>query len=278
MVFPRNVYIGRDSKLEEARVRYIRMEVRGLKVACINKGRGVCNYMSTILDKTLPQSREMRWNQVNEILMATTSSTEEKWKDFRKKIFSYKKHQILPRTFHIPSCTSVRSELLKEGRDCGMWHNSPQTSEGITNMWKQIYSHILLKNKSSKIVLKLKFKIKILKKDNRIVVCRLNFSGQKFLLHERFRGVYICTHTHIVIDVQKNVFNSKVLSINTDFFVSVVGVFLLLFLNTPVNWMQTYHHIRKTFLSAILLGYLIYFCLTAMRKTTRTEPCVYCIY
>lgn len=33
--------------------------------------------------------------------MARTSSIEEKWKDLRKKIFSYKKHQILPRTFHI---------------------------------------------------------------------------------------------------------------------------------------------------------------------------------
>lgn len=94
------MYIERNNKLEEKRVKYTGMKVRGLKVAWIKKSR-VCKYMSTTLDKTLLLSREMRLHQVDEILMASTSSTEEKWKDLRKKIFSYKKHQILPRTFHI---------------------------------------------------------------------------------------------------------------------------------------------------------------------------------
>lgn len=73
------MYIGRDNKLEKVSVRYTRMEVRGLKVACINKGRGVCNYMSTVLDKHFPcPGKGDEINQVNEILMASTSSTEEK--------------------------------------------------------------------------------------------------------------------------------------------------------------------------------------------------------
>lgn len=52
--------IGRNNKLEEKRVKYTGMKVRELKVGWINKGKGFCKYMSTILDKTLLPSREMR--------------------------------------------------------------------------------------------------------------------------------------------------------------------------------------------------------------------------
>lgn len=72
------MYIRRDNKLEETRIKYTGIIVKGLRVAWINKGRGVCKYRSTILNKTLLLCREMRCNQVDEILMASPSSTEEK--------------------------------------------------------------------------------------------------------------------------------------------------------------------------------------------------------
>lgn len=43
----------------------------------------------------------------------------------------------------------------------------------------------------------------------------------------------VSTYTHIVLDMQKNVFNSKALTINT---VSVVGFLVFAsFFNTPAN-------------------------------------------
>lgn len=155
------MYIRRDNKLEATRVKYTGMKVIGLKVAWINKGRIVWKYTSTILDKTLLLSRETSWNQGVEISMASTSSTKEKWKDLRKKIFSYKKHQILPRMFHIHFMHL--SEVRAPEGGMRLWYvaQQPTPPEVITNMWKQIDSYMFLKNESSKIVLKPKFKIVI---------------------------------------------------------------------------------------------------------------------
>lgn len=134
---------------------------------------------------------------------------------------------------------------------CVATYNNPQTPELITKMRKQIHFYISVKNDFLKNVLSsMKIK-KIIKKDNRIITCRLSFSGHKFLLSERLTYM-----RNTVLDMQKMC--SKALSIGTGFFgFCWFFVVCFLFLNTQLNT-NIDHHIRR------IMGFCPLFCLVIL--------------